>query len=92
MKEYVVKMAIDKLAEYIKSQRFIVKSELSYNWFEMKLNISQSRFLDRTVDCIFDSLEKLADDLDEKKKLMEKNYGEGNKGEYQHPRKQDEFD
>ncbi len=53
------------LQEYIKCQKFIVKSELDYQWSNMKLNISQTEFLDKTLDCIFDSLEKIAENIEE---------------------------
>ena len=56
---------MSKILEYIKCQRFIVKSELDYHWSNMNLNISQSDFLEKTLDCIFDSLEKIAENLDE---------------------------
>jgi len=53
------------ILEYIKCQRFIVKSELDYHWSNMKLNISQSDFLDKVLDCIFDSLEKIAENIED---------------------------
>ncbi|MBM3705612.1 MAG: hypothetical protein FJW66_03705 [Actinobacteria bacterium] len=65
-------MCEQELSEYIKCQKFIVKSELNYHWFNMKLNIAQSEFIEKTIDCIFDSLERIAEDLD-KKKLTEHN-------------------
>jgi len=65
-------MSEQNLSEYIKCQKFIVKSELSYHWFNMKLNIAQSEFIEKTVDCIFGSLEKIAEDLD-KKNIKENN-------------------
>ena len=55
------------LQEYIKCQKFIVKSEMDYHWDNMKLNISQVEFLDKTLDCIFDSLEKIAESIEEVK-------------------------
>ncbi|MBM3712667.1 MAG: hypothetical protein FJW56_04420 [Actinobacteria bacterium] len=58
---------MSNLLEYIKCQRFIVKSELDYHWSNMNLNISQSDFLDKTLGCIFDSLEKIAESIEEKK-------------------------
>ncbi|MBM3709391.1 MAG: hypothetical protein FJW61_03065 [Actinobacteria bacterium] len=56
---------MSKLLEYIKCQRFIVKSELDYHWSNMNLNISQSDFLDKTISCVFDSLEKIAESIEE---------------------------
>lgn len=53
-----------KLMDYIKCQKFIVRSELDYHWGNMNLNISQSEFVDKTIDCIFDSLEKIAENID----------------------------
>jgi hypothetical protein len=55
---------MNDLQEYIKCQKFIVKSELDYHWSNMKLNISQTEFLDKTVKCLFDSLEKIAENID----------------------------
>ena len=58
---------MSSLLEYIKCQRFIVKSELDYHWTNMNLNIAQSDFLDKTIECIFDSLEKIAETIEETK-------------------------
>jgi hypothetical protein len=32
----------------------------------MKLNIAQSEFIEKTVDCIFNSLEKIAEEIETK--------------------------
>jgi hypothetical protein len=56
----------NRISEYISCQKFIVKSELSYHWFNMKLNIAQSEFIEKTVDCIFNSLEKIAEEIETK--------------------------
>ena len=63
---------MNKLQEYIRCQKFIAKSELDYHWSNMKLNISQSEFLDKSLDCIFDSLEKIAENIDEINKKNKK--------------------
>ncbi len=60
----------NNLTDYIKCQKFIVQSELNYHWFNLNLNISQIEFLEKSLECIFNSLEKIADEL-EKKKLNE---------------------
>lgn len=54
----------NNLSEYIKCQKFIIKSELSYHWFNMNLNIAQSEFIEKSVDCIFNSIEKIAEEID----------------------------
>ena len=61
---------MDNLLEYVKCQKFIVKSELDYHWSNMKLNVSQTEFLDKTLECLFDSLEKIAENIDELKSKM----------------------
>ena len=61
---------MDNLQEYIKCQKFIVKNELDYHWSNMKLNVSQTEFLDKTIDCLFDSLEKIAENIDEMKSKL----------------------
>ena len=55
------------LNNYIKCQKFIVESELNYNWLNMKLNIAQSEFLEKFIDCVFSSLEKIAEELEKNK-------------------------
>ncbi len=56
-----------KLLDYIKCQKFIIRSELDYQWSNMRLNTAQSEFLDKTIDCLFDSLEKIAESIDKDK-------------------------
>ena len=58
---------MSNLVEYIKCQHFIVKSELDYHWTNMNLNIAQSDFLDKIIECIFDSLIKIAENIEENK-------------------------
>ncbi len=52
------------MLDYVKCQRFIVLSELKYQDSDMGINLSQSNFIDRAIECIFDSLEKIAEEID----------------------------
>jgi len=53
-----------KLNDYVKCQRFIVSNELKFKETHMGLNLAQSDFLEQALLCIFDSLEKIADEVD----------------------------
>jgi hypothetical protein len=52
------------MLDYVKCQRFIVLSELKYQDSDMGINLSQSNFIDKAIECIFDSLEKIAEEID----------------------------
>ncbi len=58
---------MSNLSKYIKCQRFIVRSELKFLESGMNLNLNQSNFTDKTIDCIFDSLEKISEEIEELK-------------------------
>ena len=55
------------LIDYLKSQRFIVNSELKFKDTCTKPNIFHCDFTYKAIDCIFDSLEKIAEEIDELK-------------------------
>lgn len=57
-----------KINDYIKCQKFIVTNELKFKETQMGLNVAQSDFLEQALGCLFDSLEKIADNLEELKK------------------------
>jgi len=55
------------LIDYLKSQRFIVNSELKFKDTCTKPNIFHCDFTYKAIDCIFDSLEKIAEEIEELK-------------------------
>ena len=57
-----------KLSEYLKCQRFIVTSELKFKDNCTKPDILHWDFAYKTIDCIFDSLEKIAEEIESLKK------------------------
>ena len=62
---------MSKLNEYLNCQRFIVLSELKFKDSCSKPDIFSCDFNYKAVDCIFDSLEKIAEELDEIKKKLD---------------------
>ncbi|MFO7929334.1 MAG: hypothetical protein R6U35_06685 [Candidatus Humimicrobiaceae bacterium] len=56
-----------EIEEYIKCQKFILKSELQFTESNMGLDIYQSDFALKAIDCIFDSVEKLASEIEKLK-------------------------
>ena len=61
-----------KLTEYLKCQRFIVTSELKFKDTCTKTDVFHCDFTYKTVDCIFDTLEKIAEEIETQKKPEEK--------------------
>jgi len=61
-----------KLTEYLNCQRFIVISELKFKDTCTKPDIFHCDFTYKTVDCIFDSLEKIAEEIESLKQAEEK--------------------
>ncbi len=59
---------MDDIKEYIRCQKFILKSELQFTESNMGLDMHQSNFVQKTIDCIFDSLFKLAGEIDKANK------------------------
>ncbi len=55
------------LIKYLNAQRFIVTSELKYKDSCTKPDIFHCDFTYKTVDCIFDSLEKIAEEIEKLK-------------------------
>ncbi len=58
---------MNDLIDYLKSQRFIVNSELKFKDTCTKPNIFHCDFTYKAIDCIFDSLEKIAEEIEELK-------------------------
>lgn len=56
-----------KINDYVKCQKFIVSNELKFKEAQMGLNVAQSDFLEQALLCIFDSMERIADEIDEMK-------------------------
>ena len=61
-----------KLSKYLNCQRFIVTSELKFKDSCTKPDVFSCDFNYKIVDCIFDSLEKIAEEVDELKEKLEK--------------------
>lgn len=59
------------LLKYLNAQKFIVMSELKFKDSCSKPDIFHCDFTYKTIDCIFDSLEKIAEEI-EKLKSKEK--------------------
>lgn len=57
-----------KLSKYLDCQRFIVISELKFKDTCTKPDIFHCDFAYKTIDCIFDSLEKIAEEIEDLKK------------------------
>jgi len=55
------------LTKYLNAQRFIVTSELKYKDSCTKPDIFHCDFTYKTVDCIFDSLERIAEEIEKLK-------------------------
>jgi len=55
------------LIKYLNTQRFIVTSELKYKDSCTRPDIFHCDFTYKTVDCIFDSLEKIAEEIEKLK-------------------------
>ena len=55
---------MSKLTEYLNCQRFIVTSELKFKDSCSKPDVFSCDFNYKAVDCIFDSLEKIAQEID----------------------------
>ncbi len=55
------------LTKYLSAQRFIVTSELKYKDSCTKPDIFHCDFTYKTVDCIFDSLERIAEEIEKLK-------------------------
>lgn len=55
---------MENMQEYIRCQKFILKSELQFTESNLGLDMYQSNFVDKTIDCVFDSLFKIAGELD----------------------------
>jgi len=55
---------MDGIKEYIRCQKFILKSELQFTESNMGLDMYQSSFVDKAIDCVFDSLFKIAGEID----------------------------
>jgi len=55
------------LIKYLNAQRFIVTSELKYKDSCTRPDIFHCDFTYKTVDCIFDSLEKIAEEIEKLK-------------------------
>ena len=61
-----------KLSEYLNCQKFIVTSELKFKDSCSKPDIFSCDFNYKIVDCIFHSLEKIAEEVDRLKEISEK--------------------
>ena len=66
------RQAMSKLTDYLNCQRFIVISELKFKDTCTKPNVFHCDFTYKTVDCIFDSLEKIAIEIESLKRTEEK--------------------
>ena len=60
-----------KINDYIRCQKFIVSNELKFKETQMGLNVAQSDFLEQSINCIFDSLEKIADEVEKSRHSRE---------------------
>ncbi|MCJ7472488.1 MAG: hypothetical protein MUP02_06760 [Actinobacteria bacterium] len=58
---------MSKLIDYLKCQRFIVTSEIKFKDTCTKPDIFHCDFTYKTIDCIFDSLEKIAEEIEKLK-------------------------
>jgi len=58
---------MSKLIEYLDTQRFIVISELKFKDTCTKPDIFHCDFTYKTVNCMFDSLEKIAEEIEKLK-------------------------
>jgi hypothetical protein len=58
---------MSKLIEYLNTQRFIVMSELKFKDVCTKPDIFHCDFTYKTVDCIFDAFEKIAEEIEKLK-------------------------
>ena len=56
-----------KLIEYLNTQRFIVTSELKFKDSCTKPDIFHCDFTYKTINCIFDSFEKIAEEIEKLK-------------------------
>jgi len=61
---------MSKLIKYLNTQRFIVISELKFKDTCTKPDIFHCDFTYKTINCIFDSFEKIAEEI-EKLKLKD---------------------
>ena len=64
---------MSKLKKYLDCQKFIVISELKFKDSCSKPDIFSCDFNYKAVECIFDSLEKIAEEIDEIKKKLDNN-------------------
>ncbi len=55
---------MENINEYIRCQKFILKSELQFTESNLGLDMYQSNFVEKTIDCVFDSLFKIAGEID----------------------------
>ncbi|MGM0366006.1 MAG: hypothetical protein ACQEP5_05665 [Actinomycetota bacterium] len=55
---------MEDIKEYIRCQKFILKSELQFTESNKGMDMYQTNFVDKTIDCIFDSLFKIAGEID----------------------------
>ena len=61
-----------KLTDYLNCQRFIVTSELKFKDTCTKPDVFHCDFTYKTIDCIFYSLEKIAEEIENLKQAVEK--------------------
>jgi hypothetical protein len=64
LKKLIKEKIMSKLIEYLNTQRFIVMSELKFKDVCTKPDIFNCDFNYKMVDCIFDSLEKIAEEIE----------------------------
>ena len=63
---------MNELKKYLDCQKFIVISELKFKNNCDKADIASCDFNYKAVECIFDSLEKIAEEIEEIKKEINK--------------------